>query len=625
MKRESSLSAHGNKRQDKPTLTKYVGTVTHIEAPGLNVFLSGNEAIARGAIEAGVRVATSYPGSPFVAVPDNLANAAKMYPNMHVEWSANEKVAFEVAFGAAVSGLRALTVMKNVGLNWVVDPLAHCAMNGSPGLVIVSDNDPPCENSGSTADIRYLGMYTYTPVLEPSTMQEVKDFTVAAFELSEQTWLPVLVCLTERQGYSRGPVSFGIIQHRARERDARYDSSSPWTRGDVFPMPPFTEYTSCFNMAVGSEMRYRGEGPKGLKDVIGSLPNEATLNSLVESFPYNELRIHEQARIGIITAGVGYNIAMEALKILGMPKNIGILKLATTWPLPNKLVKKMLSQVEAVLVVEEMAPFIEHQVRSIIAEMDHHPKVFGKLTRDVAFANEVDRNAIGYTLGKLIGREYRPKTTKKRVDIGRQIRQGKAEILTDQFRFCPGCPEQAALSALKSVCDEMGVDITAIYDAGCYGPGVNPPLEYAHGRHISNTSMGASIGNAQGLFHAGIRQKVVAITGDSCFFHADIPQLINAVYNKANILVYVMDNRTTAMTGHQPHPGAFGVTATGKVTKELDIAEIARAIQTDFVAVVDPYDQEKTRAVLKQALNTEGVRVVVARRACAVIALRALR
>ena len=608
---------HGAKKAMKPSILD--------DAPGHRLLLNGNEAIARGAIEAGVRIAASYPGSPLIAVIDHLAKACHKYPSMHVEWSTNEKVAFELAFGASVAGVRAFTTMKNVGLNWVVDPLAHCAMNGSPGLVVVSDNDPPCENTGSTSDIRYLGLYSYAPVLEPSTLQEVKDFIPAAFDLSEQSWLPVLVCLTERQGYSRGPVTLGSIQHRAREREAHYERTNPWTRGDVYPMPPFREYGRYFNMAVASEMRYRGEGPSGLTEVIGKLPNETKLQELVNAFPFNRLSFPKESELGIITSGVAHNMVMEALHVLGMPEEIAVLKLATTWPLPSQLIEEMVSRLDTLLIVEEMSPFIEHQVRSLVAAMEDHVHVYGKLTGHIPYADELDCNAVGYAISRLADLPYHPQIDENRTKLAATIREKRSGLLTDQFRFCPGCPEQAALSALKVVCKEKGVDIIAPFDAGCYGPGAMPPLEYSEGYSIANTSMGASINHAQGLFHAKLKRKAVAVTGDSCFFHADIPGIINAVYNRADLMVYVMDNRTTAMTSHQPHPGAFGVTATGKPTKILDIAEIARSIGADFVEVVDPYDQVKTRKVLEQALDAEGVRVVVARRACAVVALRSLR
>jgi indolepyruvate ferredoxin oxidoreductase alpha subunit len=588
--------------------------------PGETMLMSCNEAVARGAIEAGVRVATSYPGSPLTTVIDYLANAVEKYPNMHVEWSTNEKVAFEVALGASIAGLRALTVMKNVGFNWTADPLGHAALHGAPGLVISSNDDPPGENTGTTADIRYLAMYTDTVVVEPSSIQEVKDMTAAAFELSEQAHLPVLVRVTERTGYARGPVMLGPIQHRAREREPRFDkSTNGWSQS--YYLPPFKDYPTWFNRHVGTNMRFHDEGSKELLEHVGPVPSEANTLKLIEAFPFHKIEIAPQAKIGVITAGASYNATMEAMGELGKPKEIAVLKLGATYPLPLALVKKMLTETETVLVVEEILPFVEHQVRSIAAGMEKRAKIVGKLTRHIPYANEIERNVVAEALGKLLGKKFRPRPSAHRSATGRQIRQDEKDTLADQVRFCPGCPEQAAISALKIVCREMGIETIALADNGCHEASHFPPLEFEN----IWASMGNSIGEGQGLYHSGLKEKIVVITGDSAFFHADLPELVNSVYNKANILVYVMDNRTTAMTGHQPHPGAFGVTATGEATKMLDIAEIARALQVDFVEVVDPYDFAQTCEVLQRAIRTQGVSMVVARRTCAVLAERQKR
>jgi len=591
-----------------------------LDDPGRIALISCNEAVARGAIEAGVRVATSYPGSPLTMVIDYLANAVEIYPSMHVEWSTNEKVAFEVALGASIAGLRALTVMKNSGFNWTTDPLGHAALHGAPGLVISSNDDPPGENTGTTADIRYLAMYTDTVVVEPSSIQEVKDMTAAAFELSEQVHLPVLVRVTERTGYARGPVRFGPIQHRARERNAFFNkTTNGWSQS--YYLAPFKDSATWFNHQVGTNMRFHNEGPRELVDHVGLVPSEANTLKFVESFPFHKMEISPRAAIGIITAGASYNAAMEALEELGNPQEIAVLKLGATYPLSRTHVEKILGQTDVVLVVEEILPFIEHQVRSLAAGMEKHAKIEGKLTRHIPYANEVERNVVGEAIGRLLGKKFRPKPSARRISAGRQIRQEEKESLADQVRFCPGCPEQAAISALKIVCREMGIETVALADNGCHEASHFPPLSFEN----IWASMGNSIGEGQGLWHAGLKQKIVIITGDSAFFHANLPELVNSVYNKANILIYVMDNRTTAMTGHQPHPGAFGVTATGEETKMLDIGEVAKVLQADFVEVVDPYDFEQTRSILERALTNKGVSVVVAKRTCAVLAVRQKR
>jgi indolepyruvate ferredoxin oxidoreductase alpha subunit len=579
--------------------------------PGKTVLMNCNEALARGAIEAGVRVVTSYPGSPVAYVIENLAPVAKQV-GMYVEWSANEKLAFEVALGAVITGVRALMVTKNVGLNWALDPLATATMYGTPGLVLAVADDPGAETTSNEQDTRYLAMFTETIVLEPATMQEMKDFTVIAFSLSEQTRLPVMVRVMERMGWGREPVTFGTIDFKARARRAKFNKrSDPWATNASFPWP--------VNSLSAKHMRYHGEGPTSFSDTCGELPTAKKTAEAVENFPHNVVSMSKGAKVGVITSGMCYPLVIEALRLMGMPKDVAILKLATTYPLPKHLVMRLLDSVEQVLVVEEIEPFIEHQVRSISADMNSHAQIRGKLTGDIPFTREQERNVIGAALSRLTGREYRPRASYERLELGRRIREENPDLFSEHYRFCPGCPEWAALCALRTVCDEMGLDFVGFGDNGCHECSHWPPLEL---ENIAGITMGSGVGYGQGMYHAGLKDKMIAITGDSCFFHAVMPALANAVYNKANILLYVMDNRTSAMTGHQPHPGAFGITATNEPTEMLDIAEVARALHADFVEVVDPYDQSQTRHALEKAIKLEGVSVIVARRPCAVIALR---
>jgi len=526
---------------------------------------------------------------------------------MYVEWSTNEKIGFEVALGASISGVRAITVTKNVGVNWIVEPLATATMYGTPGLVIVFADDPGAETTSNEQDTRYIAMFTDSILLEASTMQEIKDFTVTAFELSEQSHLPVMLRVMERMGWGRGPVSLGKIQHKIRNKKAKFDKYSDyWASRTAFPWP--------INAMSAKHMRFHGEGPKELERLVGSMPKAAETMKLVESFPHNKLTLSERSRVGLITSGVCYSICMEALKVLRWPEEVAVLKLATTYPPPKKLISRLLVNTETVLVVEEIEPFIENQVRSISADLENHATIRGKLTGDIPFSREMERNVVGSILAKLLGKDFNPKAcSKERVDKVKKELLQREELWGLEFTFCPGCPEQAALYALKAVCREMAVDFIAYGDNGCH--------ENSH-EDIALITMGSGASYAQGMFHAGVQDKMIAVVGDSCFFHAVMPALANAVYNKANFLLYVMDNRTTGMTGMQPHPGAQGVTAMGEPTEVLDIAEVARALRVGFVDVVDPYNQEETRAALKRAIEFNGTSVVVARRPCAILALR---
>ncbi|MBU2547526.1 MAG: hypothetical protein KKB20_03860, partial [Proteobacteria bacterium] len=525
------------------------------------------------------------------------------------------KLAFEVALGAALAGVRGLMVSKNVGLNWALDPLATATMYGTPGLVMVIADDPGAETTSNEQDTRYLAMFTETIVLEPTSMQELKDYIVEGYELSEKARLPVMVRVMERMGWGREPVTFGRIQHQVRARKAVFDKKTdPWATNGKCPWP--------INLLSAKHMRFHEEGPEVLPVIVGELPTAKETLRLIEQFPHNRLTWGQEARVGIITSGMCYPIVMEALKHMGLIEEVAILKLVTTYPVPKAMIVELLTSTDTVLVVEEIEPFIEHQVRSISADLDRHAKIRGKLTGDIPFTREQGRNTVGFALAGLTGSEYVPRVSSERLERGRRVLEENKDLFAEHIRFCPGCPEWAALSGLKAVCTEMGVDFVGFGDNGCHECSHAEPLEL---ENIALITMGSGMGYGQGMYHAGLRSKVIAITGDSCFFHAVMPALANAVYNRSNIFLYIMDNRTTGMTGHQPHPGAFGITASGESTQMLDIAEVARALRADFVEVVDPYDQQQTRSALEKAIKCEGVSVVVARRPCAVIALRQAR
>lgn len=587
------------------------------DAEGETRLLSCNEAIARGAIEAGVAVATSYPGSPVNYVIDNLVNAAALYPSMHVEWSNNEKCAFEVALGASLANVRSLCILKQVGFNWIMDPLVYSVIRGAHGLVLVVADDPGAETSSGEQDSRYLAQFAEMPILEPATMQEVKDFTALAFELSDELRVPIMVRILERIAYARGSVVLGKIQHRIRERKAHISRKDPWSVGGKFPRLTEMEMTMTTGHSNQSHKRFYNEATQELEDWVGATPKLNEIVKAVERFPHNKLTMSDRARVGVIACAGAYIQTMEALKVLGMPDKVAILKLATSYPLPETLVKELLAKMEVILVVEEIRPFVEERIRSMSADMDKHAKIVGKLTGNIPVSGELDRNTIGRALSRILGKEYKPKASPERIKIREDL---LAELnLRDAARPCPGCPEYAGLFALKMKAKELGIETIGLNDDGCHSIATQPPLE------IENIplTMGAAIGAAQGVAHSGVKgKKIIAFTGDSTFFHAGLPELVNAVYNKANMMIVILDNRTTAMTGHQPHPGAFSITATGESTKLLDIAEICRAFQVDYVAVTDPYDYKQTLAIFEEALNVNGVAVVVVRRTCALVALR---
>ncbi len=594
-----------------PTFLKWASGDVAKDYPGKTFIISCNEALARGAVEAGVRVVAAYPGSPLQYTIESLAIASSIYPSMHVEWSSNEKVAYDVTLGAAMAGMRAFTPMKQLGMNVVIDSLVQGANLGPAGFVLAVGDDPGALETENEMDTRYLARYAEIPVLEPTSIQEVKDYTLMAFELSEKIRLPVIVRITTGLAYQRSPVVFGKIHHEIRERDVSFDKNRRWILGDAFPWPmkPFG----------AKHMRFHDELPvKEWEGTVGSLAKASFTKEVIERLEWNELILPDRPVAGVIAVGECYQDTMEAIRYLGVESNVAILKLVTSFPIPENRVREVLKKTGSVLVVEQIEPFVEAQVCAVAANMNSHAKILGKLTGDIPVCNEVTRNIIGKALGKMLGRNFLPEEEEKRIEKGKDLLLKELSFISPP-RFCPGCPELAAGFALKTVCNELyGEEVTYIGDVGCYGMMTVPPLNASY----ANLSMGSGISIASGIYHAGSKDKIIAYIGDSTFFHSGMPALVNAVYNKANLLLYVLDNRTTGNTGHQPHPGAFGITATKQATKMLDIEEIVKAFQVDFVKVVDPYDFEETTTVLKKALEVEGVSVVIARRTCALLAQR---
>jgi indolepyruvate ferredoxin oxidoreductase alpha subunit len=455
------------KRKYERSFAKYSSRHIEEDGTGQTVLLSCAEAIARGAVEAGVRVAASYPGAPVQYVLDNLLIAKAKHPSMHVEWSTNEKVAFEVALGASLAGVRALTIMKNVGLNVACDTLASSALFGVRGFVIVVSDDPSSETTQNEQDTRSLALYAEIPILEPSTMQEVKDFTRIAFELSEDLRIPVMVRIMERMGYSRGPAVLRRIPHDIRERRAQYDRDDPWSTGSTIER-------KIVRGIREPHQRFHGEASKEVEKYIGPLPKMTKVVEAANSFEYNKLEMSDTGRIGLITAGMCYPVVSEALEILGALEEVAVLKLAMSYPIADSLVRKLLAKVETVLVVEEIEPLIENSVRSISADMDRHAKILGKLTGELPFSGEIERDMVGSALARILGKEYEPSKMAERIRIGTELyEEVKGEELPRQ---CAGCPEHAAIYALKMACKDMGIEYICFGDTGCYEISAQHPL-----------------------------------------------------------------------------------------------------------------------------------------------------
>ena len=617
----------GMKAQDDKyatrTFMKYSSENLGRDKSGELVLLSCNEAIARAAIEAGVRVITSYPGSPVNYVLDSLAWPKPIFPSMHIEWSANEKSAFETMIGATLGNVRAMSVFKNTGMNFIADPLLTTTHMGISGAVVVFNDDPNAETTGNTQDSRYIPKYALCPVLEPATMQEVKDWIVAAYDLSEILRMTIFVRVRDRTGWGREPVVLGPIQHAVRERKAICDATDVARFHQGYEIPRKKEEdvqrVAPYPVWFSTSLRLHNEAPVDVINEVGKLPNLRFRDEVAEASPLHIIKLKKNAQTGIITAGC-HTLVLEALDVMNLGGDVSILKLAITNPLPVQLIKTMLEQTRQVLVVEEIEPIIEEGVRSIAAEMPSHAAIFGKLTKHLPTLGEIERNHIGEALEKLTGKKFRPKGSRIRIDAGKKILRDEIKFgdPTELSKMCPGCPEYAGLYALKRAAEETNIDIIGFGGDGCFDLVMQPPLK------LENVvlPLGGSVGGAHGLAMSGIDQVVVALMGDGGFFHHGMINVVNAVYNKSNLLIVILDNRSVGQTGHQPHPGAFGLTAAYEPTKIMDIVDILKAFQVDYLEVADPFNQAQSREIFSRVLKMKGVRVVILRRTCTQIVIR---
>jgi len=540
--------------------------------------LTGNEAIARAAYEAGVKVATAYPGTPSTEILENIS----IYKSIYCQWSVNEKVAMEVASGASIAGARALVAMKHVGLNVAADPfmtLSYTGVNG--GLVIVSADDPYMHSSQNEQDNRFYAKFAKVPMLEPSDSQEALDMLKAAFEISEQFDTPVLLRTTTRISHSRSLVKIG---EKINLDEKKYVKDSK-----KYVMIP----------AYG---RVRHEL---------LLQRWARLSEFSESKYLNKVYLpggkNTITKIGIITSGVSYQYAREVFS------NVPILKLLITNPLPEKTIRGFAEGKHLILIIEELEPFLEEQVKlmgldSKIAGKEYFPQ-YGELNLDIAdrvyqqlFGTELISEYQGGARGKLDA-----------VPIpasGNNLGELLSDIPQRPPVLCAGCPHRSVFYILKKL------KAVVMGDIGCYTLSVLPPLDALD----SCLCMGAGIGQALGMEKANpnLKGKVVSVIGDSTFFHSGITSLIDNTYNNGTGLIIILDNRTTAMTGHQVHPGV-GKTLSGNDTVELKPEYFAKAAGVKNIRVVDPYNLKLLEKVLRDELERNELSIVVCRRICALL------
>ena len=523
--------------------------------------LLGNEAITRGLFEAGVKFASTYPGTPSSEV-GNLLEELSEKAGMYFEFSSNEKTAMEVSVAAASSGVRSFVFMKHVGLNVAADPLMTLTYAGvRAGMLVMSADDPSAHSSQNEQDNRYYSTLALMPMVEPSNPQEAKDFIKEAYEISEKLGLPLLYRTTTRVNHARSVVTFGPLKTDTPLK-GHFEKDDP----HFVNIPAF---------AVQNRVRLLEKNKLALQ-----LSEESPLN-----------RIEGTGDIGIITSGVAYCYVKEFVS------DVSILKLGFTNPLPEKKIADFVRGKRFVIVAEELEPFVEDQVLRIIAQNQLNVPVHGK--RDGTLPREW---------------EYSPDTMQKLKDLVK-VKSPAVPMAKTQMQLpgrppslCAGCPHRGMFAATKRAVGSTPVVYCS--DIGCYTLGVQPPFRTAD----FIICMGGGAGAAGGFAQA-TDQKPIAFIGDSTFFHAGVPPLTSALFNHHNIVMVILDNRTTAMTGHQPNPGTgrhFG----GINTDAVDIEGVVKGLGVKFVKTVDPYDVMDCVKVMKEAIDFDGVAVVISKCPC---------
>ncbi|MBN1882945.1 MAG: indolepyruvate ferredoxin oxidoreductase subunit alpha [Deltaproteobacteria bacterium] len=514
--------------------------------------LSGNEAIARGAYEAGVLFASAYPGTPSTEILENLIS----YDGIYCEWSPNEKVALEVGVGACYAGARTLVAMKHVGVNVAADPLFTLSYTGiRGGMVLVTADDPELHSSQNEQDNRNYAKFAKVPMLDPADSQEAKDYVALALDISEQFDTPVLLRSTTRVSHSQSSVSL-----------SEPDRTTHAGKVSIVKDPP-----KLVMLPANARKRH-----------VVVEERMKRLREFADTFRENVMEIND-TDIGIITAGISYQYAKEIFP------NASYLKLGMVYPLPEKLIREFSGKVKRLLVIEELDPFIEEQVRAMGLETSgkENVPILGELNPDI-----VASSLSGYVFKESVPME-------------------KPELPPRPPNMCPGCPHRGIFYALSKS------KVFVAGDIGCYTLAFLPPLQAID----TCLCMGASIGHAVGIDKVMGKEgqgKVAAVIGDSTFFHSGITPLIDAAYNKSSATICILDNRTTAMTGAQQNPGT-GKTLMGEDTHRVDIPALAKSIGINRVRKVDPYDIQKTREIVTEELDVDEISVIISESPCVLL------
>ena len=547
-------------------------------AAGEKHLLLGNEAIVRGALEAGINMVACYPGTPSSEVPDTF-NRIKACNRFTLEYSTNEKVAMEVAAGAALGGAMALVTMKHVGLNVAADPLMTMTYTGLPGgLVVLSADDPGCHSSQNEQDNRIYARFAHMPCFEPASAQEAKDMTRAALLLARSTGQPVMLRTTTRVNHLRGEVVYGPL-------------------ADPAPILPFQRNPRQF-VPVPAVARLRHPA---------LVAHMANMQQEAENSPFTlQNSPAGPCTLGVVTSGISRAFLHDVLLANGWNDRVKTLELGLSWPLPEKALQDFMRSVPRVQVIEEGEPLIEDGLRVLAQKHGIQTEILGKNKHFTVFG-EYSTLMVHDALAPLLGAAPRAITPCP-------VKTGELSLRPPNL--CAGCAHRSAFYAVRQI---FGDDAFYSSDIGCYTLGLLPPLKTAD----FLICMGSSVSAGSGFAKASGKQ-VVAFIGDSTFFHSGMTGLANAVFNRHDLLLVILDNGTTAMTGHQPNPGV-AADVLGEGCVHLDIASVVRGLGVERLVTARGYNQNALQRELSALKEEKGVRVLLVQEPCVLFARRSLK
>ncbi|MDA8188492.1 MAG: indolepyruvate ferredoxin oxidoreductase subunit alpha [Dehalococcoidales bacterium] len=549
------------------------------DAPGTRILAMGNDAIARGAIEAGVKFATAYPGTPSTEILEALIELAPE-SGMLAYWSINEKVAIDAAVGASFTNMRALVCMKHVGLNVAADTLNQANLiDVGAGLVLFVVDDAGGFSSNNEQDSRWYSRLAEVPMFEPTTIDEARQLVPWAFALSERLKVLVLLRTVTRLAHMTGPLTLGAIEQVPAQ--PYFDTSHDWT-----PFPPL-------------------EPHRKLKEKMRQC------EAILRDDSFDRLTKTGGQTIGVAATGFSYNAAREMISELGLETHVAVLKVSTVNPAPRAAIASFLEGLERVLVVEDGNAFLEEQVRQVAGGMGRPFELLGRRSNSLPDVGEILPDHIRQaTLEVVRGRIHSLAGIEPNADASK-----RKEILSSlpgrNITFCPGCPHRATYYALASAVEQARLSEPIIIgDIGCYAIGFNEPFCILK----AMTSMGGSVGMACSIAELNRKQRVVAVIGDSTFFHAGMPAIIQISHRQLPVVILIVDNGVTASTGQQPHPGTRA--AAGPI-RSIAIENVVRGFGLQQVEVVNSFRLSELTARLKEALGRDGPSVVISRRICA--------